>query len=65
MYINILQTGALIDHVLFSHAAGPALREKAKAAGSNIYVALNTLLQHTAEQYPHVRYVTRTSLVFA
>jgi FGGY-family pentulose kinase len=37
-------TGALIDHVIFSHAAYPALRAAADAAGVTIYQTLNERL---------------------
>ena len=41
-------TGALIDHVVTSHAAYPALAEQAKSAGQTIYQLLNARLDALA-----------------
>lgn len=42
-------TGALIDHVIFSHAAAAGLVAEAKRAGLTIYELLNTRLEALAE----------------
>ncbi len=41
-------TGALIDHVVTTHAAYPALAEQARAAGRTIYEVLNAKLEAMA-----------------
>jgi FGGY-family pentulose kinase len=41
-------TGALIDHVIFSHAAAAALQEEARRAGRSIYELLNARLDTLA-----------------
>lgn len=38
-------TGALIDHVIFSHAATPGLREQARRSGRSVYELLNERLE--------------------
>lgn len=43
-------TGALIDHVIATHAAYPALAEEAAAAGLTVYEALNAHLECLAAQ---------------
>jgi FGGY-family pentulose kinase len=47
-------TGALIDHVIFSHARGAALEAEARARGTTVYALLNerldVLARHT--QFP-------------
>lgn len=43
-------TGALIDHVIFSHAAAPALAKEAQAAGTTIYELLNGRLESLARR---------------
>lgn len=43
-------TGALIDHVIFSHAAAAPLRAEAKRAGRTIYELLNARLDALARQ---------------
>jgi FGGY-family pentulose kinase len=42
-------TGALIDHVIFSHAAAPALQAEAKARQLSVYQLLNDRLNHLAK----------------
>jgi FGGY-family pentulose kinase len=42
-------TGALIDHVIFSHAAAAGLRLEAKRSGRTIYELLNARLDSLAE----------------
>jgi FGGY-family pentulose kinase len=37
-------TGALIDHVIYSHARGAELEREAKSQGSNVYALLNARL---------------------
>ncbi|MFC0406943.1 FGGY-family carbohydrate kinase [Roseomonas elaeocarpi] len=41
-------TGALIDHVITTHAAYPAMAEEARAAGTTIYALLNDRLARLA-----------------
>ncbi len=41
-------TGALIDHIVTTHAAYPNLCAEAEAAGETIYQRLNTRLEHLA-----------------
>jgi FGGY-family pentulose kinase len=41
-------TGSLIDHVVMTHAAYPAMLEAAHAAGQSIYQRLNTVLEALA-----------------
>lgn len=38
-------TGALIDHVIYTHVRGPALAEEAKRQGSSVYALLNEELE--------------------
>ncbi len=38
-------TGALIDHVIGSHARGPELAERAKREGTSVYAILNHVLE--------------------
>ncbi len=45
-------TGALIDHVITTHAAYPALAEEARAAGASIYERLNARLAALAGEKP-------------
>lgn len=45
-------TGALIDHVIFSHARGPELRDDAKKKGTTAYALLNERLDHLAKGLP-------------
>ncbi|MDQ1081930.1 FGGY-family carbohydrate kinase [Pseudoroseomonas cervicalis] len=45
-------TGALIDHVITTHAAYPAMADAAKQAGETIYQALNRKLKEMAEGLP-------------
>jgi len=52
-------TGALIDHVIDSHALGPELRAQAAAQGSSVYALLNTRLERLAHGLPHPAQLTR------
>lgn len=45
-------TGALVDHVITTHAAYPALAEAARQAGSTIYQLLNERIAILAEGLP-------------
>ncbi len=53
-------TGALIDHVIFSHAAAESLKVVAKARGITIYELLNERLEEMAraEGQPHSALLT-------
>jgi FGGY-family pentulose kinase len=57
-------TGALIDHVIFSHAASTPLREEAKKSGQTVYELLNSRLSQLAEKAPHRAALTRELHVF-
>jgi FGGY-family pentulose kinase len=57
-------TGALIDHVVTSHAAYPALAEQAKATGQTIYQVLNARLDALAETVTFPAELTRDLHVF-
>jgi FGGY-family pentulose kinase len=52
-------TGALIDHVIFSHPAAPALAKQAARAGQTIYEALNARLERLGAAADHPAEVTR------
>jgi FGGY-family pentulose kinase len=54
-------TGALIDHVIFSHAAAADLQREAKRAGLTIYEVLNQQLEALAkiERVAHPAQLTR------
>ncbi|WP_159994570.1 FGGY-family carbohydrate kinase [Roseomonas sp. 18066] len=52
-------TGALIDHVITTHAAYPAERAAADAAGQTIYQALNARLERLSEGLDHPARLTR------
>ncbi len=43
-------TGALIDHVIFSHAAAAPLAQEARQAGQSVYARLNARLEELATQ---------------
>jgi FGGY-family pentulose kinase len=45
-------TGALIDHVVSSHALSAELKQRAAAEGSNIYALLNRELDRLAQRAP-------------
>jgi ribulose kinase len=45
-------TGALIDHVIFSHARGPELSRQAEAEGTTVYALLNRRLEALAAAAP-------------
>jgi ribulose kinase len=52
-------TGALIDHVIDSHARGAELRARAKAEGTTAYAILNERLDALAEREPFPAALTR------
>jgi FGGY-family pentulose kinase len=54
-------TGALIDHVIFSHAAARPLQDEARLSGKTIYELLNARLAAMAEneKVPHPAELTR------
>ena len=52
-------TGSLIDHVITTHAAYPALSQEAAKAGHSIYQALNLRLDHLARAAPFPAALTR------
>ncbi|MCB9577929.1 MAG: FGGY-family carbohydrate kinase [Polyangiaceae bacterium] len=45
-------TGALIDHVIFSHARGAELRQRAEAEGTSVYALLNDVLDGMPAPFP-------------
>jgi FGGY-family pentulose kinase len=52
-------TGALVDHVVFSHARGAALDADAKARGTTAYALLNERLGALAHEAPFPAALTR------
>jgi FGGY-family pentulose kinase len=52
-------TGALIDHVIFSHARGAALEADAKSRGTTAYALLNERLDVLAREAPFPAALTR------
>jgi FGGY-family pentulose kinase len=46
-------TGALIDHVVMTHARGPELARDAKAQGTTVYALLNAVLERLAPNGSH------------
>jgi FGGY-family pentulose kinase len=52
-------TGALIDHVVFSHARASELAEEAKARGTSVYARLNERLEALAHEAPFPAALTR------
>lgn len=52
-------TGALIDHVIFSHARGAELRARAEDSGTTVYDLLNERLDRLAAGVPHPSHLTR------
>lgn len=52
-------TGALIDHVIQTHARGPELIEEAKKRGTNVYALLNERLEVLASRVPFPAALTR------
>jgi FGGY-family pentulose kinase len=52
-------TGALIDHVVFSHARGPELAEEARRRGTTVYAILNERLDALASKEPFPAALTR------
>ena len=57
-------TGALIDHVVFSHARGADLREEAKSRGTHPYSILNEQLDRLAAHRRYPAELTRELHVF-
>jgi FGGY-family pentulose kinase len=45
-------TGALIDHVIFSHARGAELRQRAEAEDTSVYAVLNDVLSELEQGAP-------------
>lgn len=52
-------TGALIDHIIFSHARAADLEEQAKAEKTTVYEILNRRLDHLSEDYNFPALLTR------
>jgi FGGY-family pentulose kinase len=52
-------TGALVDHVVFSHARGAELDAEARAHGSTVYARLNERLDALAREAPFPAALTR------
>jgi FGGY-family pentulose kinase len=52
-------TGALIDHVIDTHARGAALRAEAAARGTTVYALLNARLERLAASAPFPAALTR------
>jgi FGGY-family pentulose kinase len=52
-------TGALIDHVVNSHAAGVRLKEQARIDGSTVYALLNREIERLAQDAPFPGALTR------
>jgi FGGY-family pentulose kinase len=57
-------TGALIDHVIQTHARGAALAAEAAASGTTVYGLLNKELERLAASEPHPAALTRDLHVF-
>jgi FGGY-family pentulose kinase len=51
-------TGSLIDHMVMTHAAYPAVLEQARAAGETIYQRLNAMLETLAASVPFLAALT-------
>lgn len=49
--------GALIDHIIFSHAAATSVQEKANKSNISIYSQLNAIVYSLKEKYLYVWYV--------
>ena len=52
-------TGALVDHVIFSHARAAELENEAKSSGKTVYDLLNARLDAMAEKAPFPGALTR------
>ncbi|MEZ4220322.1 MAG: FGGY-family carbohydrate kinase [Polyangiaceae bacterium] len=52
-------TGALIDHVIFSHARGSELRLQAEREGTTVYALLNAVLDRMSQGLEHPALLTR------
>ena len=57
-------TGALIDHVIDSHARGADLKTEAAAAGTTVYALLNAVLDRLASSAPFAAALTRELHVY-
>jgi FGGY-family pentulose kinase len=52
-------TGALVDHVVFSHARGAEVDAEARARGTTVYARLNERLEVLAREAPFAAALTR------
>ena len=52
-------TGALIDHVIFSHARASELEERARSTGESIYALLNARVREMAQGFDSACRLTR------
>jgi FGGY-family pentulose kinase len=52
-------TGALVDHVIFSHARAADLQRKAEASGKTVYEILNERLEELCQGLPFPALLTR------
>jgi FGGY-family pentulose kinase len=52
-------TGALVDHVIFTHARGAELQREAEARGTTVYALLNERLSKLAQDLPFPAAVAR------
>lgn len=52
-------TGALIDHVIFSHARAAEVKAEAESSGSTVYAVLNGRLDHLAQSADFPAALTR------
>jgi FGGY-family pentulose kinase len=57
-------TGALIDHVIHSHARGAGLQADAEARGTTVYALLNEILDRLAVDQPFPAALTRDLHVY-
>jgi FGGY-family pentulose kinase len=57
-------TGALLDHVVSSHARGAELLRRAAAEGSHVHALLNARLQHLERSVPFPAALTRDLHVY-
>ena len=57
-------TGALIDHVVHSHARGAELRAQAAASGTSVYALLNETLERLGRATPFPAALTREIHVY-
>jgi len=52
-------TGALVDHVIFTHAAAAEVRAEAERAGQTVYQVLNARLDKLAVETPKIEFPAR------